>query len=235
MARVRSREWILISGGGRLRHRLVFRLELRLDRLALDLALADQPEGQQRAGERRAARRATSTSLKPAQEAVVGGVRRPCPGRRAGRPRAPGRGCPTRRPRPAGGGWSPSAAGVPAVSSADLVGASADEDRAPDGDADGDPDLAEGVVDPGGHPALLLRHDAERRRRRSPGSAARRRRRRPGSRRAASSTRRRRSTPRHQQQPDAADRRARREHQDRAWTRDSSSAGDRGGDEARDA
>jgi hypothetical protein len=42
----------------------------------------------------------------------------------------------------------------------DLVGAPPDEDRAPHGDADGDPDLAERVVDPGRHAALLGGHEA---------------------------------------------------------------------------
>ena len=37
-----------------------------------------------------------------------------------------------------------------------------EEDRSPGGDADGDADLAERVVDPGGHAASLLRDDAER-------------------------------------------------------------------------
>src|SRR5436190_23752950 len=44
---------------------------------------------------------------------------------------------------------------------ADLGGALGDEDRAPDGDADRDTDLTEGVVDPRGHTAPLLRHDAQ--------------------------------------------------------------------------
>ena len=42
----------------------------------------------------------------------------------------------------------------------DLVGAAPEEDCAPGGDAHGDTDLAEGVVDPGRHPAALLRHHA---------------------------------------------------------------------------
>ncbi len=42
-----------------------------------------------------------------------------------------------------------------------LRGAGAEEDRAPGGDPDRDPDLAEGVVDPRRHAAALLRHDAE--------------------------------------------------------------------------
>ena len=46
--------------------------------------------------------------------------------------------------------------------SCDLGGAGAEEDRPPGGDPDRDPDLAEGVVDPRRHAALLLRHDAER-------------------------------------------------------------------------
>ena len=42
-----------------------------------------------------------------------------------------------------------------------LVRAAPDEDSAPDRHADGDPDLAEGVVDSRRHPASLLWHDAQ--------------------------------------------------------------------------
>ena len=66
----------------------------------------------------------------------------------------------------AGGSGLDQSAGLPAAdrSAGDLLRlrrSDAQEDRSPGGDADGDADLAERVVDPGGHAASLLRDDAQ--------------------------------------------------------------------------
>ena len=135
---------------------------LRLERLALDLALAHEPERERGAGEAEPGAPSVRTSLKPARKpsrAALGDAPR---GAAAGRAASAWSRVPEEAASTSWRGWSPAAAGVPAGQLGDLVGAAADEDRAPDGDADGDADLAEGVVDPGRHAALLLRHDADR-------------------------------------------------------------------------
>ena len=104
-----------------------------LQRLALDLALADQPEGQDRAGE--AEQRAERQHVVEAgEEALARRRSRPRAGPARAPPRAPGRGCPTRPPRPAGAGGRRSPPAFRPSARCTLSAPGADEDRAPDGD-----------------------------------------------------------------------------------------------------
>jgi len=138
--------------------RLRLRLEVGPDEgLAFDFALTDQPQRERRADE--AEQRAEQQDLVEAvDEALFGGAAGDVtgPGRDAGQ-------CLRQSPR---GARFDQLMGLVAADGAagralHLGGADAEEDRSPGGDPDRDPDLAEGVVDPRRHPALLFRDDAE--------------------------------------------------------------------------
>ena len=141
-----------------LRNRLalehVFGLE---DVAALDVHLADQPQGGH--ARRRCARIPPSMRIwfkparNPSRAASAAPARLPAGNEDTAVSRLPEDTAST-----SWRGRSPVAAECPPASSLDLVGTLAEEDRSPGGDADGDADLAEGVVDPGGHAALLLGH-----------------------------------------------------------------------------